>query len=55
MRWSADEANTLRYLDAGRRMPESMGLSPKAALAILPPEERVYTSSKQRAHWPYEL
>lgn len=55
MRWSSDKANTQRYLDAGRRMPEIMGLSHKAALAVLPPEERVYTGSKAGTHWPYEL
>lgn len=55
MRWSADPANTQRYLDAGRRMPEIMGLSRDAAFATLPTEERVYTGPKKGTHWPYEL
>ena len=55
LRWSADPANTQRYLDAGRRMPEIMGLSHDVALATLPAEERVYTGPKAGTHWPYEL
>ena len=54
MRWSEDPANTQRYLDAGRRMPEIMGLSKQAALASLPPEQRQYTGSTAARHWPYE-
>jgi len=53
-RWSADPANTQRYLDAGRRMPEIMGLSKQVALASLPPHERKYTGSAAGQYWPYE-
>ena len=55
MRWSAHPANIQTYLDAGRRMPEIMGLAHDAALATLPAEERAYTGSKESTHWPYEL
>ena len=57
MRWSADPLNTQRYLDDGRCMPEIMDLSGDAALATLPPEERVYNQAwcKGVKHWPYEL
>jgi len=53
MRWSADPNNIKRYLANGRRMPEIMGLSTRAALAALPSEERDYTGSKKGTHWPY--
>ena len=55
LRWSADPANTQRYLDAGRQMPEIMGLSKQAAIASLPLEERKYTGSADGQHWLYEL
>ena len=55
LRWSAEPANTQRYLDAGRRMPEIMALPHDVALATLPSDERVYTGSKKGTHWPYEL
>lgn len=54
LRWSADAANVQRYMDAGRRMPEIMGLSHEDALAALPPDERIYSGSKDGRHWPYE-
>lgn len=53
-RWSADLTNVQRYIGEGRRMPEIMGLSREAALAALPADERIYTSSKDGRHWPYE-
>lgn len=54
MRWSENPANVQLYLDAGRRMPDIMGLDVRAALASLPAAERRYAGSTEASTWPYE-
>jgi len=55
-RWSADPANIKVYLDAGRRMPDIMGLDIRRALGQLPADERLCASSDTYPPtWPYEL
>lgn len=55
-RWSADPQNIQRYLAAGNRMTDVIGVPLEEALADLPATERVYTGSRHsNPEWPYEL
>lgn len=47
-RWSSDAANTLQYVENGRKMPDIMNLSHQQHLKQLPEEE-----SMSADDWPY--
>jgi len=55
-RWSADPQNIQRYLAAGNRMTDVIGVPLEEALADLPATERAYTGSRaSNPECPYEL
>lgn len=53
-RWSADSQNMERYVAAGNRMTDVIGVNLQNAMMALPPHERVYTGSRHaNPAWPY--